>query len=154
MFIAVNANKPPSPFGGADEQVAIYPLSQYPLLRTEKVVFCCSKTINISPLTERRQEPICHQRCATGFSMFELLDCCCTSEAGAVAGSRRSGITLRFYLDFVCLRAGMFIFGGSVARRTSSWVKAAKINGCASRKRAKSPRVRPRCNSLSSSMKI
>ncbi len=28
MFIAVNANKPPSPFGGADGQVAIYPSSQ------------------------------------------------------------------------------------------------------------------------------
>jgi hypothetical protein len=60
MFIAVNANKPPSPFGGADEQVAIYPSSQLPLLRTEKVVFCCSKTINISPPTGRRQSVYRH----------------------------------------------------------------------------------------------
>src|SRR3989442_6977303 len=28
MFIAVNADQPPSPFGGADEQVAIYPSGQ------------------------------------------------------------------------------------------------------------------------------
>jgi len=39
MFIAVNADKPPSPFGGADEQVAIYPSSQFPLLTTEKRYF-------------------------------------------------------------------------------------------------------------------
>ena len=38
MFIAVNANKQPSPFGGADGQGAICPSSQYPLLRTEKDV--------------------------------------------------------------------------------------------------------------------
>jgi hypothetical protein len=73
MFIAVNANKPPSPFGGADEQVAICPLSQYPFLRTEKVVFCCCKTINISPLTERRQEPIRHLRCATGLPIVRVV---------------------------------------------------------------------------------
>ena len=42
----------------------------------------------------------------------------------------------------------------SAARRTSSWVKTAKTNGCASRKRAKSPKVRPRCNSRSSSTNI
>jgi hypothetical protein len=36
MFIAVNANKPPSSFGGADGQVAIYASSQFPLLRAEK----------------------------------------------------------------------------------------------------------------------
>ena len=85
---------------------------------------------------------------------FGLLDCCWTTGLGATAGSKRSGITLRFYLEFVCLRAGVVIFGGSAARRTSSWVKTAKIKGCASRKRAKSPKVRPRCNSLSSSTKI
>jgi hypothetical protein len=91
MFIAVNADKPPSPFGGADEQVAIYPSSQSPLLRTEKEVFCCSKTINISPLTGRRQAPICHLRAVRrGFHVwatFELLDCCSTSEAGAMVRS-------------------------------------------------------------------
>ena len=38
MFIAVNANKQPSPFGGADGQVAICPSTQFPLLRTEKNV--------------------------------------------------------------------------------------------------------------------
>lgn len=43
MFIAVNANKPPSPFGGADGQVAIYPSSQFPLLRTEKKYFVVPK---------------------------------------------------------------------------------------------------------------
>ena len=31
------ATNQPSPFGGADEQVATYPSSQSPLLRTEKV---------------------------------------------------------------------------------------------------------------------
>ncbi len=38
MFIAVNAKQTPSPFGGADEQVAIYSSIQFPLLRTEKNV--------------------------------------------------------------------------------------------------------------------
>jgi hypothetical protein len=55
MFIAVNANERPSPFGGADGRVAFYQSSSFPLLRTEKGVLPV-QSINMSPLTGRRQE--------------------------------------------------------------------------------------------------
>ena len=81
MFIAVNANKPPSPFGGADGQVVIYPSSQSPLLPNGEGRACRYEPINISPRRGEDKDDICSN------SRFELLDCCSTTEPGAMAGS-------------------------------------------------------------------
>jgi hypothetical protein len=69
MFIAANANNHPSVrrSGRAGCDLSFTSASAPP---NGEGVFCCTKTINISPLTGRRQEPICRQRRATGLSLF------------------------------------------------------------------------------------
>lgn len=68
MFIAVNANKRPAPFGGADAQVAIYPSRQSPLLRTEQGGILLFQNYEHLAPTGRRQAVIRHLRRATGLS--------------------------------------------------------------------------------------
>jgi hypothetical protein len=43
MFIALNSNKPPSPFGGADTDLKAKSQPARPLLRTEKAVLAVPK---------------------------------------------------------------------------------------------------------------
>ena len=52
MFIAVNANECPSPFGGAEAGCGL-PLKQFPLLRTEKQLLALTIYKHLAP-TERR----------------------------------------------------------------------------------------------------